>query len=185
MKAHFERFAVFFRKHGDRWWIAPLIAFTAFADLFVLVIPTDGLIVSYMLVAPQRWLRTGLIVALGSALGSAVLAAVLHHHGLPFLLHIRPDIQSSFAWTWSVGLMNHWGPWAVFIIALSPVLQHPIVALAALAGMPLLQIFLLVLLARAIKYSAIAWIATHAPKVLHRLWGIQYELREVGIKRDS
>lgn len=185
MKAHFERFTAFFRLHADRWWIPPLIAASAFADLFVLVIPTDGLLVSYVILAPRRWIYAGLWVALGSALGALAFAAVMHHHGLPFLLQILPGIESTKTWVWTVGLMSRWGAWAVFLISLSPILQHPAVAMAAIAGRPLLEIFALVLVARAIKYLFIAWVATHAPKLLRKLWGIQYELREVGLKNSE
>jgi membrane protein YqaA with SNARE-associated domain len=182
MKTFFARWTKFFRRYSDRWWAAPLIGLTAFADLFVIVIPTDGLLVSTVMLAPRRWIYTAVVVALGSSFGAVALAFVLRSHGLPFLLHLKPDIEQTHAWIWTVGLMDHWGDWALFGISLSPIMQHPAIALASFAGMSLARIFCLVFSARLIKYLFIAWIATHAPRFIGKLWGMQYELKELGFE---
>jgi membrane protein YqaA with SNARE-associated domain len=104
---------------------------------------------------------------------------------MPLLLSISPGIEQNSAWTWTQNLMEHWGTWAVFLIALSPLMQHPAVALAALAGMTLSKLFLVVFAGRIIKYLFLAYLATHAPGMLGKLWGLQYELEEVGVKEKD
>jgi membrane protein YqaA with SNARE-associated domain len=170
------------QKYADRWWYPPLIGALAFADLFLLIIPTDGILVGAVILAPKRWVFTGLTVALGSALGSAALAYVLQLKGMPFLLDKWPGIDHTHAWIWASELMHKWGDWGVFFVALSPSPQHPAVALAALAGISLFRVFAAVFAGRAVKYLLIAWIASHSPKLLKKLWGMQYELKKLDNK---
>lgn len=182
MSKTLKRWFTVLQRYSNRWWYAPAIGLLAFADLFLIVIPTDGLLVSAVMLSPRRWIYAAVVVSIGSSLGAYALAYVIHLHGLPFLLHLSPGIDQSSAWTWTSQLMSEWGTWGVFLIALSPLMQHPAIALAALAGMPESKIFAVVFAGRILKYLFLSWLATHAPGMLNRLWGLQYELEEVGLK---
>lgn len=184
MKKRLHHWYQTMRQYADRWWYAPLIGALAFADLFVIVIPTDGLLISAVMLAPRRWFTKSVIVALGSSLGAVALVFLLHEHGLPLLLKIAPGIDQSHAWIWSQHLMEQWGIWALFLIGVSPFMQHPAIALAALAHMPVWSVFWAVFIARVIKYAFLGWIATHAPKMLERLWGLDADLKEIGVNQD-
>lgn len=170
------------QKYARRWWYAPVVSLLAGLDAFVIVVPTDGLLVSAVMLAPRRWIYTAIVVTLGSTLGAVGLAALLEEHGLPLLLSIKPGLDQGALWIWTDQMMDRWGAWALFGVALSPIMQHPAVALAAMAGMPIWEIFGCVFLGRAIKYLVLAYISTHAPRLLGRLWGIQHDLKEVGMK---
>jgi membrane protein YqaA with SNARE-associated domain len=185
MQEKLKRWIAALQKYADRWWYAPAIGLLAAADLFLVVVPTDGLLISAVMLAPRRWIYTAVVVTLGSALGCLLLAHLLQVHGMPLLLSIVPGIEQNSAWTWTQDLMGRWGTWAVFLIALSPLMQHPAVALAALAGMTLSKLFLVVFAGRIVKYLFLAYMATHAPGVLGKLWGLQYELEEVGVKEKD
>lgn len=171
--------------HAQAWWYTPAVSLLAALDAFVIVIPTDGLLVGASMAAPRRWVYAALLVTLGSTIGAVVLAAILQIHGLPFLQYLSPGVDQTEAWRWSVTLMADWGGLALFLIALSPIMQQPAVALAALAGMPLLNIFALVFAGRLIKYAFLSWIATHAPGMLTKLWGMQHELEDAGIPKTA
>lgn len=170
------------QRYAGRWWYAPLVGALAGIDAFVVVIPTDGLLVSAVMLAPRRWIYTALVVTLGSTLGAVALAGLLEVHGLPLLLKIKPGLDQSSVWIWTDLMMDKYGGWALFAVALSPIMQHPAVALAALAGMSLWEIAAFVFVGRAIKYLVISWISTHAPGLLKKLWGMQGELEEAGVK---
>jgi membrane protein YqaA with SNARE-associated domain len=136
---------------------------------------------------PRRWIYFAALVSLGSALGVYILSAVLRTQGWPFLLHLTPNLPETHTWKWTVELMDHWGDWTVFLIALSPLPQHPAIALAAFAGIALWKISALVLAGRAIKYFLWAWLATHAPGLLRRFIPFEQEveeLREPGTEPD-
>src|SRR5690606_1593682 len=111
MEAHLKRWVKQLQRHSRRWWYGPAIAALACADLFVIVVPTDGLLVSASMLAPRRWLYFAIIVTIGSAFGAWLLAVALHTHGMPFLLGIFPDIEASSAWIWTEWLMDNWGEW--------------------------------------------------------------------------
>lgn len=133
------------------------------------------------MLAPRRWFYNALIVSIGSAIGAWALAAVLEVHGLPLLLQIKPGITETSAWVWTNQLMDSWGDWALFLVALSPLMQHPAVALAAIAQMPLGKVFLMCFAGRILKYMFLAWVSTHAPGMLGKLWGMRGELEEAGV----
>lgn len=173
------------QKYVDRWWYPPALGALAGADLFIIVVPTDGLMVSSTMLAPRRWISMAFFTALGSSLGALALAAVLEVHGLPFILQLKPGIDQSALWIWTDQIMHQWGGWAIFAVAISPLMQHPAVALAAIAEMPLWEIFAMVFAGRIIKYILLAWISSHAPHYLNKLWGIQGELKEVDISPDQ
>ncbi|MGE0634700.1 MAG: VTT domain-containing protein, partial [Pseudobdellovibrionaceae bacterium] len=143
------------QKYTNRWWYAPLIALLALIDHFVIIIPTDGLLVSSVMLNPKRWIANSLIVTLGSSIGALMLAALIQFYGMDFLLMILPSIQQSTIWSWTEHFMDDYGLIVVFCIALSPIMQHPAIALAALAGSSLQSIFVVVFLGRIIKYTAL------------------------------
>lgn len=184
MQKKLKRWFTVLQKYADRWWYAPVIGLLAAADLFLVVVPTDGLLISAVMLSPRRWIYTAFMVSLGSALGCLLLAYLLQQHGMPLLQHIVPGIEHHSAWTWTNNLMNQWGSWAIFLIALSPLMQHPAIALAALAGMPVTKIFALAFGGRILKYLLLAYLATHAPGMLGKLWGLQHELEEVGLDKE-
>ena len=172
-------------RYTDRWWYPPVLGLMAAIDLFTIVIPTDGLLVSSVMISPKRWVFMGLATALGSSIGAWALAAVLEVHGLPFLQQFLPDITQSSAWIWTDHLMQDWGSLTLFIVAISPIMQHPAVAMAAFAQMPLWEIFGFVFAGRALKYLFLAWVASHSPKLLNKLWGIQNEIKEMGVNTQK
>ncbi len=168
------------QKHVQSWWYPPVIAFLAMIDNLIIVIPTDGLLVSATILNPKRWIYIALMVTVGSACGALVLGYLLELHGLPLLLEWFPNIAQTKTWQVTDQLMDRWGTLALFAVALSPMMQQPAIILAALAGMPLFQLFGIVFIGRMLKYLTLAWISTHAPGLLTRLWGIQGELKEAG-----
>lgn len=170
------------QKYGDSIWYAPLVAVLAALDSFIVIVPTDGLLVGASILGPRRWIYNALVITIGSTLGAVALAALIQQHGLPFLLNIVPGVDQSQVWHWTDQAMDNWGAIALFLFALSPLMQHPAVALAALAGMPLMEMFWIIFAGRIIKYTALSWISSHAPRLLHKLWGMDDELKDVGLK---
>lgn len=175
MKKWIERL----QKFGDRWWYAPVVGVLAFIDCFVVVIPTDGLMITATVMAPRRWIYNALITTIGSSIGAMVLAHLVDVHGHGLVLQLFPTIHETSAWIWTQKLMDRWGAVAVFLIALSPFMQHPAVIIAGLIAMPPVTLFSAVFLGRVIKYLLLSWIASHAPNLLGTIWGIQDELKEV------
>lgn len=167
------------QRHAESWWYAPLIGLLAGLDHFIIVVPTDGLTVSAVLLHPKKWVQVFLMVAIGSTIGATAFAWAVKAQGLPILIKIMPGILESGIWRWTEGFMNEYGGLALLGVAMSPLIQHPAVALAALSKLPLEKIFGIILLGRLIKFGLVCWITSHMPHLILRLWGVRKEVVEV------
>jgi membrane protein YqaA with SNARE-associated domain len=156
---------------ADRSWYAPLVGLLAGLDQFIVVIPIEWLLIPGVLVRPKRWLSSALWVTTGCALGALLLAGVAENYGPDLLTQWAPSVVHSKGWVQATGFLDEHGALSVFLIAVSPFPQQPIVALAGLAKISLPKVFLAVWMGRAIKYCLVAWLASHAPNLLSRLPG--------------
>lgn len=176
---------VWLQHHVSRWWYGPFIGLLAFADALILIIPNDGILISSTMLVPKRWLNFAVCISIGSTLGAILLAALTQYYGLPLLERFYPELIASEGWAWSEKFFNEYGLWVVFGVAITPLIQQPSVILAALAHIPLPLIAILVFAGRALKFLFMAWVASHSPRLLGKLWGIQGELEEVGVKTKT
>jgi membrane protein YqaA with SNARE-associated domain len=164
------------RKYSDRPWYLPFICLLAFVDLFVMVIPTEGLIVTTSILRPKRWLVTATVVTLASSLGALTLGALGYFHGVPFVAWVLgDDFFQSTNWIRMTGWIERWGFWGLWFISLGPLPQQPAILICALAHMPLFEIFGAVLLGRLPKYVLFSYLATHSPKYFRKFFGNEIE----------
>ncbi|MFN8943308.1 MAG: YqaA family protein [Pseudobdellovibrionaceae bacterium] len=169
---------------AGRSWYAPFIGFLSFLDNLVIVIPNDGILISSTILKPKRWLLFAVCITIGSTLGALAVATLVRIHGLPWILSTFPNIEQSATWLMTESFFDRYGLFVVFVVAASPVFQQPSIILAALAHTPMLTLLAVVFAGRLLKFVLIAYIASHAPKLLSRMWGMKGELEEVGIDVD-
>lgn len=164
---------------ADRPWYLPFIAFLGGLDLFILIVPTDGLLISYVLLRPKHWIRAFVFLTLGCTLG-ALLLAFLVQSGSSFFdyqsLHSRIGGDT---WKWIDTFVDNRGALALGVLALLPLPQFPGIVVAALAEMPLTEIFFAVLIGRATKFALFSYGASHAPKLLLKLPLLKQEVTAV------
>lgn len=153
-------------------------------DSFILIVPTDAMTVSAVMLEPKKWIRYALLVAVSSSLGAIALAAIVDIYGIDFIHTFFPGLDQTRMWQLTDEFMETYGLLVVFGIALTPLTQPPSVVLAALSHMPLVQIFIAILIGRSLKYLLIAWVSSHAPRLLSKLWGVRGELQEVDDLKD-
>lgn len=177
MQAYFRRLQQF----AGRLWYPPLIGFLAAVDNLVVVVPTDGILISSSMLTPKRWFALALAVAVGSTMGAMVLAAVVELQGLPWILEVYPGIDETKAWKWTDEFFNKYGLLVVFLVAITPLMQQPTVILASLANTPLLELAAVIFAGRFAKFLLMAYLGSHAPRLLERMWGIRREMRDVGL----
>jgi membrane protein YqaA with SNARE-associated domain len=169
------------QKFADRPWYFPLLGLLAAADLFILVVPTDALLVSSVMLQPKKWVRAFFWVGLGSALGALALGASIQSDLAAHLQASSTYPIESSTWIWLKEFFAAYGAIALAVIAVSPLVQFPVVAMAAASGMPLLELFLISLAGRWIKSAVFAYFASHAPKVVLGLPFLRKELEIVEI----
>lgn len=159
----------YLRRFAARPWYLPLAAFLAAADLFVLIIPTDFIIISYVLLKPQHWVRAFLWISGGSAIGALALASILQFGGAEFLQAWFPAIFQSGGWESTRSFVQSYGALALAVISVSFLPQQPGVVIAALSGMALPTLFTAVFAGRVVKYVFFSWAASHAPRLLRKI----------------
>lgn len=166
----------------DRAWYLPLLSLLAILDTFLVVIPTDGITISSSMLKPAKWFYFGVFSAIGSAVGGIILCYVVQLYGIQVVESLFPHIQASGAWIQTQKFFDEYGLWLLFVIAATPLSQQPVLILAVLAKVPLLQIFLITLVGRWVKFALLAYVGSHAPHLIKKFWGVQDELKEVGIE---
>ncbi len=172
-----------FQKFSNRPWYLPLGGLLAGLDFFILVVPTDGLAVTSVLLQKKRWFATAVAFALGSTLGGVIMAWMTLRWGEPFVTWLLGDALHSASWSQTSQFVIRHGAKALLLFAASPLpLQLPI-AICSLAHMPLLEMAGLLLLGRFFKFTVLCGLASRAPKLLGRFRKVADEVQEIEVAR--
>lgn len=173
------------QKHTARVWYPPLIGFLALLDNFIIIIPNDGILISSSMLQPKKWFALALWIAVGSTIGAILLATLVELQGLPWILEFYPGVKDSKTWTYTIELFEKYGLLLVFLVAVTPLMQQPAVIMASLANTPLFELTLVIFVGRFIKFLIMAYVGSHTPRLLGKLWGLKDELEDVGVQIDS
>jgi membrane protein YqaA with SNARE-associated domain len=133
------------------------------------------------MLTPKRWFNLAVCVSFGSTIGAMLLAALVEYQGLPWILDMYPGVNETAVWKWTDQFFAQYGLLVVFIVAITPIMQQPAVILAALAFTPIADVGAIVFAGRFVKFLAMAYAGSHAPRLLNKMWGVKDELNEVGI----
>ena len=170
------------RRYANRFWFPPLLLVLALLDVLVIIIPTEGILISSSMLIKRRWMPFALSVAIGSTIGALLLVNLVDHYGLHKVLELYPEIDQAKIWKWTLNIFNQFGLLIVFLVGMTPLSQQPILAIAALSDISFFPLALAILISRIIKFCTYAYVATHAPRLLKKMWGVQNELQDVEIK---
>lgn len=170
------------QRYAHRLWYPPLIGLLAALDNFVIVVPTDGILVSSTMLTPKRWVLLAFSVAIGSTLGALLLSMLVEWHGLPWILEYYPTVNQTKTWALSQEFFENYGLILVFAVAATPVMQQPAVILASLANTPLFKLAAVIFTGRLIKYLIMAYVGSHAPRLLEKMWGMKNDLKDAGVR---
>lgn len=182
MNAWIRRQVVMMEGFSDRIWYPFVIGVLAGLDNLIVVVPTDGILISSILLQPKKWLRFALAITIGSSLGGLVLAYLLQIHGLPLIETYYPSLLLTKSWMWTEKLFDSYGLIVLFVVAAAPVMQHPAIVLTALSGEHLGKILVVMLIGRSLKYLFFGFISAKMPAMLGRIWGVRKELEDVGVE---
>ena len=169
------------QKFADRIWYPPFIGMLAALDNFVMIIPNDGILISSSMLTPRRWVTLAISVAIGSTLGATILAAFVEARGLEWILEVYPGVNETTSWVWTKNFFDKYGLILVFAIAITPLMQQPVIIMASLAEEPLFLLAVILFSGRIIKFLVMAYLGSHAPRLLNKLWGLKGELNDAGV----
>lgn len=163
-------------RYAGRSWFPLLLAALSAADLFVLVIPAEGIMVASTFALPRRWFLIALGSTAGSALGATALAAVLAAHGGGAVEWLSPGIHQSSSWKFASEWMGQYGVWALLGLSATPMLVVPLVAVAALSQLPVVEVGAAVFIGRLARNCLYTYLASHAPRVLLKFKSVKKEV---------
>lgn len=171
-------------QYADRIWYPPLIGFLAALDNLIIIIPNDGILIASSMLIPKRWAIFAISIAIGSTIGAVALGLLVENQGLPWILEFYPGIDQSAIWTWTDKFFGEYGLLLVFAIGASPIMQQPVIILAALANTPLYNLAAVIFAGRFLKFMVMAFLGSHSPRLLKKIWGLKDELKDAGVKID-
>ena len=129
-----------------------MLAFLAAADAYVFVVSVEALLLPAVMVRPKKWVAASVWATIGSAIGATSFAYLASRYGEPIVTHFIPNAFASKAWIDSSHYIVDHGFLGLGFISLGPLPQHIAVAIAGLAHMKMIEVFLAVLVGRGIKY---------------------------------
>lgn len=154
----------------NRPWFPALVAVLAAVDLIILIIPTDLFLISAVMGQTRRWLSIGITIAIGSTIGALILALAIKYDQ-EWIHQTFPKIFHSSNWEYAESLIERFGIYATFIAAIGPLPLQPFVIIGALSTKLSLQAMILsIFVGRTAKFILFAWLASHAPRYLEKLW---------------
>lgn len=181
IKNGFRRLQTF----ADRPWYFLVVGLLAALDLFVLVIPTDAILISTVLLQRRRWASAAFCVGLGGAVAAFALAGAIQWDGPEVMQVWFPEVFHSPIWQTVNSFFDDHGATALFLWSASPFMQLPAVAVAALSGMSAWNVFLVCFVGRTLKAGVIAYFASHAPALLLKIPLLQKELSALGFFEEE
>ncbi|WP_295754562.1 hypothetical protein [Undibacterium sp.] len=128
----------------------------ALAATATMSVPLVPVVCALVALHPPRWRAIVFWSVLGSAIGAVLLTFAFAELSLPWLDGKMPELMNSTHWKHLAGWVAQHGWWVLAGIAASPVSQTPALVLAAMLGMPLLDVFIAIALGKSAKYSLVA-----------------------------
>lgn len=170
------------QRFANRVWFPPLLMVLAMIDIFLIIIPTDGILISSSMLIKKRWMLFALSAAIGATVGSLFLVHLVESHGLLKILEFYPGMDQGSGWQWTLKFFNQYGLLVAFLVGITPFSQQPVLIIAAISNISFLPLALVVFVSRLIKCGTMAYVASHAPRLLRKFWGVKNELKDAGIK---
>lgn len=179
-----QKYIKWLEQFADRPWYPLLIAVLSVLDNFLIVIPNDGILVASSMLVPKRWFLFALFVSVGSTIGSILFCALVEMQGLPWIMEYYSGITQTEIWTWTEKFFDSYDILIVFAVAILPITQHPVLILAGLSNTSLFTLTVVIFAGRFLKFVLMAYLGSHSPKMLKKIWGMQDELKDAGMNID-
>ena len=153
---------------GTRFY-SVLIGMSAFFLMLSALVPFEVVLIPAVAATPRRWRRVWLAGFIGSALGATALAALFQYFGWPLIDRLIPSLATSAGWLVAQRWMVNYGVLALVAIATLPIAQAPVLVLCGLLKTPLVYVVLAFLAGKAMKYAVISLLVVRSETRLRRM----------------
>lgn len=156
----------------DQIWYPPFLGFLCVADLVILIVPLDPLLLSSCILRPRSWWKVSASMIGGAILGAFLVAKVVQYDPTVIQSHFAAAFASP-GWHATEEHLRQHGMLGLILCGLSPAPQIFPVLVGALAGIPAIDLALSLGAGRALKYLVYSFLAAHAPDLLRRVPGLK------------
>lgn len=184
LHAKIQAYVLRLEQFADRVWYPPLIAILAILDNLIVIIPTDGILVASSMLIPKRWMVYATSISIGSTIGAVILCMLVEYQGAPWVLEMFPNVDQTQVWKLTESFFDEYGLIVVFVVSLTPLMQQPVLIISALSHTPLSHLALAIFVGRFIKFMIMAYLGSHSPRLVKKIWGMKDELKDAGVKID-
>lgn len=150
--------------YASKPWYPFVLCIFAFVDYLIFLVPLDGMVVASIVARRKRWFSFSFWASVGSTLGAWLFAWVINQFGIAVLLKWHPTLMEDRMAVAITQWLHDYGHIVLVGVGMLPVAQHPTVAVAALAGIPMWTIIVTQFLGRFFKYCIYTWLSTHAKR---------------------
>ena len=170
-KRTIEGFLLGLRAYAACWWFPLVVGFLQGLNMFTLVLtgPILVLYFSAVLANPGRRLYIALVNAAGTTLGVAILVFVIQRNGTDWVKLSFPSVFLGGVWEMTEAAFQKYGAIGGFLISCLPVVLHPLIFIALLAGMNVVTLVGTIFAGRVVKYVVMAQLAATMPHLLRKL----------------
>ncbi|HTO48098.1 MAG TPA: VTT domain-containing protein [Burkholderiales bacterium] len=151
-------------RNARRVYYAPLVGVIAFGATLSMSVPCVPILTLAVLLNAPQWRRIVLCAALGSGCGALLLLLAFHHLGWTELIARFPEILTSRTWGQITAWLERYQLPALFVVAASPLPQTPSLIFAAIAEVPPVEVFVVLVTGKLLKYGVVAWCAVRFPQ---------------------
>jgi len=151
------------KKNYDAPWYPLVMTLITAANIFLLFLPVEAILVGGILFKPKTWARMAFWQTLAATVSTMILALLVLWKGQATLDWLAPHIQQTHSWERSTHMMREWGLWALVVISILPIPILPGIAFAIFSNMSLPSIGVAVFAGRAIKFYGLCFIAAYFP----------------------
>lgn len=151
------------QRAAGRPWLPALVGVLACALTATMTVPVTSALIPAVLLSPRRWRAIALQAACGSALGATFLVWLFHDLGWEQLRLLHPGLLEAPGWQRVVDWMGEYGIVALFAVAALPLPQTPALVFCAIAALPAAHVFLAILGGKILKYGVVAALAAQFP----------------------
>lgn len=171
-------------RQSDRRWFLPGVGLFPLSDYVLPFLPNQIMLAGLSMTLPRRWVALAATFAIATALGAALVTALVQRFGMPLVQQVFGTMPETSAIAPALELIKRHGLFMLVLFAMLPWPPRAAVLACAIAGLPPAQVGLGVLAGRILPAGLYAGLGAKAPAVLRLIGSINRLMAEVEAARQ-
>jgi hypothetical protein len=170
-------------RQSDRRWFLPGVGLFPLSDYVLPFLPNQIMLAGLSMTLPRRWIALAATFAIATALGAALVTALVQRFGMALIQQVVGTMPETSAIAPVLELIKRHGLPMLVLLAMLPWPPRTAVLACAIAGLSPAQVGLAVLSGRILPSGLLAGLGARAPAVLRRIGSIDRLMEELEAER--